>query len=284
MTTPDLAGRLGLFARTFVRASAAEVADAVAGAGYALAHWNFAAIGRSTLAAEVTDAEFREVAAAFRQAGVGIPSASATFNLIHPDEELRRAQLAEAVELIGRIGLVGAEVVTLCTGTRDAGNMWRAHPGNTAPEAWRDLRAGLDVLLEAAAGAGIVLGVEPEAGNVVVDAPAAARLLGELGDGAPIGIVLDPANLLTPATLPQQERILTEAVELLGPRVVGAQAKDVVAGGYSAAGAGGMDYDLVFRLLARLGPVPLVVQDVTEADAARVREDLLHRHAAALVR
>ncbi|MFC4948693.1 sugar phosphate isomerase/epimerase family protein [Pseudonocardia sp. GCM10023141] len=282
MTGHGLSPRLGIFARTFPRETAAEVAAAVGATGYALAHWNFAAIGLPTLAVDVDDAEFHRVRAAFDGAGIAIPSASATFNLAHPDAELRALRLAEAVKLIRRVGVLGVEVVTLCTGTRDTENMWRAHPGNSDPDAWRDMRAGLDVLLAAASGAGVVLGVEPERGNVVADARAAARLLDELGDSAPIGIVLDPANLLVPETIPYQQRILTEAVDLLGPRVVGVQAKDVVASGYSAAGAGLMDYPLVFRLLERLAAVPLVVQDATEADAERVRHDLLRWHAAAV--
>ena len=36
-----------------------------------------------------------------------------------------------------------------------------------------------------------------------------------------------------------------------------------------------MDYALVFRLLAELPPVPLIAQDVEEADAPRVHADLL---------
>jgi sugar phosphate isomerase/epimerase len=153
--------------------------------------------------------------------------------------------------------------------------MWRAHPDNVAADAWTDLRRTLDVLLEAARGAGIKLGVEPEPGNVVQDAPTAARLLEELGEGAPIGIIFDAANLLTPRTIERQEQILGEAVDLLGPRIIGAQAKDVVESGHSAAGAGMMDYRLVLAQLERIAPIPLIVQDADESDAARVRDDLL---------
>ena len=72
-------------------------------------------------------------------------------------------------------------MVTLCTGTRDPQNMWRAHPDNQTAQAWTDLRATLDVLLDAARDAGVQLGVEPEFANVVADAPTAARLLEQLG-------------------------------------------------------------------------------------------------------
>jgi sugar phosphate isomerase/epimerase len=206
---------------------------------------------------------------------VGIPSVSATFNAIHPDTELRAAQTAQAVRLIGLVPELGADVVTLSSGTRDPDNMWRAHPGNLAEAAWADLRRTLDDLLAAAGDAGVCLGIEPEPGNVVRDARVAAQLLDELGHDAPVGIVLDPANLLSPETVARQSEILAEAVDLLGASVISVQAKDVVASGYSAAGAGLMDYPGLFRQLARLAAVPVIVQDAHEGDAARVREDLL---------
>jgi sugar phosphate isomerase/epimerase len=273
----EFEARLGIFARTFRRSTAAEVAAAVRDAGYALGHWNFAAIGLPTLTDDVT--EFIGVRAAFDGVGITIPSVSATFNLIHPDTDFRAELIERATRLIGLAGLLGADVVTLCTGTRDPQNMWRDHPDNTRPEAWRDLRAGLDVLLPAAVEANVTLGVEPEVGNVIRDATAAARLLDELGVDAPIGIIFDPANLLSPATIDRQEEILTDAVDQLGPRIIGVQAKDVVESGYSAAGAGSMDFDLVFRLLDRVAAVPVIVQDATEDDAARVRADLVRWHA-----
>jgi len=251
------------------------VAPEVRQAGYAIAHWNFAALGRPTLADGVDDEEFARVRTSFDAVGVAIPSVSVSYNIVHPDKEFRERQTAAAVELIGRIRLIGADVATLCSGTRDPDDMWRIHPDNDKPDAWSDLRATLDVLLDAAAAAGVRLGVEPEPGNIVRDASVAARLLDELGPDAPIGIIFDPANLLSPATIAQQKEVLTDAIDMLGARVIGAHAKDVVGSGYSAAGAGMMDYHLVFRLLSRVAPVPLIAQDVLESDAARVHDDLV---------
>jgi sugar phosphate isomerase/epimerase len=275
VTDDDLASRLGIFARTFRRHTPAEVAAAVSAAGYALAHWNFAAIGRATLAADVDEDQFSVVRNAFHDHGLGIPSVSGTFNMINPHIDLRDQQIEAAIRLIRLVGVLGADVVTLCTGTRDPDNMWQAHPGNTDPSAWSDLRRSLDPLLEAASDAGVRLGVEPELGNVVRDAPTAARLLDELGADAPVGIVLDPANLLTPDTIDQQDKIVGEAIDLLGERVISIQAKDVVSSGHAAAGAGLMDYPALFAQLTRIDPVPVIVQDASEDDARRVRADLL---------
>ena len=270
-----LSDRLGIFARTFPRETPEAVAAEVQQAGFAMAHWNFAALGKPTLAEGVDDDTFARVRAGFDAVDVAIPSVSVTYNVVHPDKELRERQTAAAVDLIGRIPSLGAGVATLCSGTRDPENMWRSHPDNAEPDAWSDLRATLDVLLDAAVTAGIRLGVEPEPGNIVRNAPLAERLLDELGPDAPIGIIFDPANLLSPATIARQEEILSDAIDMLGARIIGAHAKDVVESGYAAAGAGMMDYHLVFRLLSRVAPVPLIAQDVAESDATRVHDELL---------
>jgi hypothetical protein len=61
------------------------------------------------------------------------------------------------------------------------------------------------------------------------------------------------------------------AIDLLGHRIIGAHAKDIAA----AAGREQLDYHLVFRLLARVPAVPVIVQDVEGSDAARVHDELV---------
>ena len=274
--TGGLAERLGIFARTFPRDTPEEVAAAVARAGYPLGHWNFAAVGRSTLAADVGRAEVAAVRRAFDRAGVAIPSVSATFNVIHPDPARRAAQTAQAARLIGLVPELGPRLspcalapatLTTCGGPTRA--TWPATPGPTCggplTPCWRP---------------------RTRPGCALASSPSRATSCGTPGrqrgswaswaTTPPAGVVLDPANLLTPETISHQSELLAEAVDLLGPRVVGIQAKDVAASGAAAAaGAGLRDYPAVLGQLARLPPVPLIVQDASEADAARVRADLL---------
>jgi sugar phosphate isomerase/epimerase len=275
---------LGIFARTFPRSSPEEAAAAVAGAGFGLVQLNLSAVGWPTLpaAGELGALDFGAVRGAFDERGIGIWGLSASYNMIHPDPELRAAQTEAAVALIGRAPELGATAVTLCTGTRDPDNMWQRHPGNDSGDAWQDLRASLDRLLPAAAAAGVRLGIEPEPGNVISDAARARRLLDELGGDAGLtGIVFDPANLVTVDTAGQQENILGGAASLLAGSIFCVHAKDVVVSGYAAAGTGKLDYGLVFRLLAGMADgTPLIVQDAAEDDVARVRDFLL-AHAAA---
>jgi len=271
--------RLGIFARIFRRGSADEVAAAVAAAGFDLVQLNLNSFGLATIP-DVDTVDFASIRSAFDRHGVAIWGLSATYNMIDPDPAKRTASTHAAVALIARAPELGASAVTLCSGTRDPDDIWRGHPGNDDPSAWADMRVTLDRLLPVAAAAGVLLGIEPEIANVVKDAPAARRLLAELGDeAAHVGIVLDPANLLTPATIDRQRDILTAAVDLLGEYVICLHAKDVVDSGYAAAGSGDLDYALVFRLARELPhSVPTIVQDTTEDDAPRVAA-FLREHA-----
>ena len=281
--TPTRVPGLGIFARTFARDSAAGVAAAVAGHGFDLTQLNLSSMGGPTLPPLDAPPDYSAIAAAFVDAGVQIWGLSATYNVIHPDLDFRQAETAKAVALIEAAGRIGVTAVTLCTGTRDPGNMWTAHPDNTSAAAWSDLLNTLHQLIPAARAAGVRLGVEPEGGNVIRDTAAALRLLSDLGrDAEVIGVVLDPANLLTPDTVPDQHRVLTDAFATLGPSTICVHAKDVVAQGeYSAAGRGSLDYALVMELHAALPvAVPIVIQDAAEADVDRTRRFLVDHMAA----
>ena len=275
---------LGIFARTFPRASAGEAAAAVAAAGFGLVQLNLSAVGLPTLPgpAETSELDFGAIGRAFEESGIGVWGLSASYNMVHPDPAVRAGQTAAAVALIGRAPELGVTAVTLCTGSRDPDNMWHRHPGNDEPSAWHDLRASLDALLPAAAAAGVRLGIEPEPGNVIADAGRARRLLDELGGDAQLtGIILDPANLVTVATAGRQADILAAAAEELAGAIFCLHAKDVVESGYAAAGTGQLDYGLVLALLAGTpAGTPLIVQDAAEDDVARVRDFLLAQAAA----
>lgn len=269
---------LGIFARVFPRDSASGVAGAVASAGFHVTQLNLSSMGHPTLPPAGLELDLGAIRDAFRSNHVQIWGLSATYNTVHPDTSRRLEDTVKAKALIARSGELGAHFVTLCTGTRDPQDMWRRHPDNGTEESWRDLRATLDMLLPVAEAAGVRLGIEPESANVVADAARAARLIAELGaDARLIGIVLDPANLVTISRISEQEAILQAAFEALGNDVVALHAKDVAAGGgYAAAGIGQLDYDLIFELYARLpSPVPIIIQDAEEADVPRTRDFLV---------
>jgi sugar phosphate isomerase/epimerase len=267
---------IGVFARCFPRNSVDDLAEAVRSAGFTLLQFNFAAIGLPTLNPAAQPGDLETVARAFGRRGISLWGLSATYNAIHPDPAIRAACTRQAARLIALSHHLGVKAVTLCTGTRNPHDMWAGHPDNASAAAWHDLRSALDVLLPEAAAAGVRLGIEPEPGNVIADVHFAHRLLNDLGgDAENVGIVLDAGNLVTPATLRRQREILTEAVDLLASHIICFHAKDLDGAGPAPLGEGCLDYDLIIARAQRLEPlVPIIIQDVAEADAARSRNFL----------
>jgi sugar phosphate isomerase/epimerase len=61
--------------------------------------------------------------------------------MCHPDPEQRRTGLRRLRVLATSCSRLGTSKIHLCSGTRDRDNMWRRHPDNDTPEAWRDMSA-----------------------------------------------------------------------------------------------------------------------------------------------
>jgi sugar phosphate isomerase/epimerase len=162
---------------------------------------------------------------------------------------------------------LGIPLVTLCTGTRDRENMWRAHPENGSPGAWADVLETMHGALAVAAQAGVALAIEPEHGNVVSDAARARALLDTLRAGDRLRVILDPANLWA-AERPQRD-VLQKAFDLLGADLGIAHAKDRAADGNTCAlGRGLVDFDAFFGLLESAGFTgPVIMHGFEEADA-----------------
>lgn len=246
--------RLGIFARTFARPSLEGVLDAVAGHGLKETQFNMSVAGLPSMPDEIDPALADRVREAAAGRDVRLAAVSGTFNMAHPDEEIRRDGLRRLGVISGSCGRLGTPVITLCTGTRDRENMWRRHPDNGTPEAWRDLLATMQVALETAEEHGVTLAFEPEINNVVDSAQRGRRLLDEMRSPR-LKVVMDAANLFDaedPARrLDHSEEVLYEAFELLGDDIVIAHAKDVRASGeFVAAGKGDLDYDLYLKHLA----------------------------------
>jgi sugar phosphate isomerase/epimerase len=263
---------LGIFARTFTRRTVDDVFAAIARHHLHEVHFNFACAGLPTMpeAIELPRLQhIRKIALQHRLVLVGV---SGTFNMIHPDPQHRRDGLRRLGILAAACGRLETNLITLCTGTRDPENMWRAHPDNDSEGAWKDLTTSMTKALTTADKHGVQLGVEPEIGNVVSSARKARRLLDELRSPR-LKIVLDPANLFGPGDLRRSTEILDEAFDLLGPDLVMAHAKELVAPGEAggrALGEGVLDWDHYLHLLRAANfSGPLIMHGFAEADVDR---------------
>ena len=203
-----------------------------------------------------------------------------TFNMCHPDGEVRAAGLRRLRVLAEACPRMGVSMIHICTGTRSRGNIWSRHPDNQSPEAWRDMAACVGRAAEIARQAGVVLGFEPEVSNVVDSAKKARRLLDQIGSSH-LKVTIDGANLFHAGELAHMDDVLDQAFELIGKDVVMAHAKDLNHDGDAGdlpVGQGKLDYDRYLSLLHKYGfRGPLLMHSLSEPQVPGCVKFLRHK-------
>ncbi len=260
---------LGIFSRTYAPAGVDGIFARIARDGFQAVQFNFASAGLPSLPENFPATVVEDVMAAATRHGLTLCAISGTYNMAHPDAARRRADRVGFGNVVRAAGQMRVPLVTLCTGTRDATNMWSAHADNGSAAAWSTLRAELDFALELAERYGVALGVEPEHGNVIANARLARRLLDEVASPR-LRIVMDAANLLPPGDLGRQREVISEAVSLLGADLGLVHTKDLgPAGEAVAAGRGVVEFPHFLKQIRSAGyRGPLVSHNLPEQDAA----------------
>ncbi len=260
--------KIGIFAKTFARKTLEDTLDAVAAHGISRVQFNMACAGLPSMPDEISLELADRIRAADAARGIEMAAVSGTFNMIHPDPAVREAGLRRLGVLAGAARAMGTGLITLCTGSRDRQDMWRRHPDNDLPDAWRDLTAGLERALALAEQHDVTLGFEPEVANVIDTAEKGRRLLDEMRSPR-LKVVFDAANLFRAGDLARMPDVLGGAFDLLGNDIVLAHAKDLSRdgeAGHQAAGTGVLDYDLYLKLLRHHGySGPLVLHGLEES-------------------
>lgn len=247
--------QIGIFAKTFSRPTLEGVLDAVISHGLGCVQFNLACAGLPSMPDQITPDVASRIRSATADREITIAALSGTFNMIHPDLEIRRDGLRRLREMACVCGRLGTSVISLCTGSRDEDDMWRYHPENSSAEAWRDLVVSIREALSFAADYDLTLAIEPETNNVVDSARKARRLLDEMATSR-LKIIIDPANLFRVGEMPRIQEVFDDAFELLGGDIVIAHAKDFVeedgAIRHVAAGRGALDYDYYATWLRKI--------------------------------
>ncbi len=263
--------RLGIFAKTFPGSNPETVLRAASQAGFACVQYNMACSGLPAMPDDIQPAAAEAIARASLHTGIEIAAVSGTYNMIHPDRFVREQGHRRLDMLASRAKAMGTRLITLCTGTRDAQDQWKHHPDNASKEAWRDLLDSMTIALEIAARHDVDLGIEPELANVVNSAARAEQLIKEM-QSPRLKIVLDAANLFEQVDIGEQRRIVSSAINGLGPYIAMAHAKDRDAGGsFVTAGKGVLDYSHYVSCLNAAGfDGPLVTHGLAAEEAAGV--------------
>lgn len=262
---------LGIFAKTFSGSDPQTVMQASRDAGFSAVHYNFSCSGLPAMPDHVDDATLTAITAAAKSVGVSIAGLSGTYNMAHPDPAIRFDGAKRLRCVIAAAGVIGAPIVTLCTGSRDADDQWRDHPDNGTDAAWSDMLRSMQDALQAAEEYGVDLGIEPELANVISNVKQAERLLREF-DSNRLKIVLDPANLFEREDDVTREALVEDAVDRLGPHIAMAHAKDRAPdGSFVAAGSGVVDFGhFIARLRGAGFDGPLIAHGCTADEAPAV--------------
>jgi sugar phosphate isomerase/epimerase len=263
--------RLGIFAKIFPGNNAGEMMAAVRAAGYECTQFNMTCVDLPAMPDEIPASAIAEIAAARQSSGVEISALSGTYNMIHPDPAVRATGLRQLGVMINAARDLGVPLVTLCTGSRDAADMWHHHPDNATPEAWSDLFTEMEKAVALAEAAGVDLGIEPEQANVITSASDSLRLIGAMGSKR-IRIILDPANLFEQADRDEARSIVAAAIDALADRISMAHGKDRrLDGSFATVGTGVVDFpDFIARLRAAGFDGPLVTHGLTAEEAPGV--------------
>ena len=263
--------KLGIFAKTFSGDEPQAVLNAVRDAGYECVQYNWACAGLPSMPDKIDPEHIANTQAALQAKALSAVALSGTFNMIHPDPQVRNTGLRRLSVVIDSAAALGIPMVTLCTGSRNPDDQWQAHPDNDLPAAWQDMAAIMEQALDMAQRSGVYLGVEPELGNTVNSIAKAKRLM-EQFDTPGLRIVLDPANLFEIASDDVRRDIIEDAINQLAPYISLCHAKDRYADGrFCAAGDGVIDYPHYLASLKAIGfDGPLVTHGLNAEDAPRV--------------
>lgn len=235
----------------------------------------------------------------FRDHDLPISGISAYTNMIHPDPDVRRANVERVKEILRHARDFGSPYVISETGTMNPDSEWDSHPDNRSERAYELARETLADFAQTAWDHGATFLMETYVNNVIGSVRETARAFHDVNHPG-LELLMDPTNFFDADNIDDQKGTLDEVFDVLGDRVRVAHAKDVKRAGADkqekhadigdddalashtfrgvgeielpAAGLGAMDYDHYVKRLSERSPnVPLIIEHLDEADVPRAK-------------
>ncbi len=257
--------RIGICTTDFPTMPADELFGRIARMGYECLQFSFASAAETgeeagpalEIPEKITARTIDCVSGCSRKYKLPIIAVNGTFNMAHPDAEVRDEGVRRFGLLADAVKELGCSVISLCTGTRNRDSLWRPHTDNQTCEAWNDSLDTMRRLCDIAEARGLTLAMETEASNVVCTAERARRMMDEAASPA-LKMIIDPANLFLPGTARPENAapVLENAFRCFGKDIVIAHGKDIRPGDgidFCGTGLGMVDFSLMLRLLRQYG-------------------------------
>lgn len=247
-----------------------QLTDKVAAMGFALLQAHFPAGCDRALA--------RRLGRAAAASGLSVVAVSGYANPLRPAEAPMGSSLADLAGLIELMPMLGAHILVSWSGTYGAG-LLDDHPENRSAAAWDQLRRSVDELLPLLDEAEASLAIEPFYTHVLGDVARLTQFCAELKSPY-LGIVLDPPNLLPPATWDSQAKRITALTTALAPYTRLVHLKDMRLDDgrleLPGPGLGLLDYPALLAAIERAQLyAPLIIEHVTIEQAAAARRFVL---------
>lgn len=195
-------------------------------------------------------------------------------NLANPDPVQLRAIKERYAANIRFASLLGCGVVGTETGAPNT--EYKPSAECRSREALECFIENLREVVSYAEKAGVIVAIEPVYKHIVYSPQRAREVLDAIGSPN-LQIIFDPVNLLSAENLSDRERVLDDAMRLLGKAIAVVHIKDYVVknGGLSAvaAGEGEMDYTGIMRFIKREKPyIQVTLENTVPENAVAARE------------
>jgi sugar phosphate isomerase/epimerase len=217
---------------------------------------------------------------AFARHDVVIAEVGRWVNLLDPDSEKRRANLATVTEGLALAEAVGARCCVDIAGSFSPTSWYGPHPDNLSPRFFDAAVENARKVIDAVKPRRTTFCYEMMAWSLP-DSPDACLRMAKAVDRRSFSIHLDPCNLVnSPARYYASSELIRECYRKLGPRVASVHAKDLAWEVEMAVhfrevriGLGSIDYGVLLTEHARYAPeAPLMLEHLKEEaeyDAAR---------------
>ena len=170
------------------RPTTKELFEAAAGYGFTKMQFDFSSVCDEQMPETIERSLLQEIREAADRTGIEIVAVNGTFNMIHPDKQVRLDGLKRLETIARSCKTLGCSIITLCTGSRNVENMWSRHEDNDKPQAMEDLMGTMGKALEIARKYDLVLGIECEPSNCIDSAEKAERMFEAFGRDEHLGV------------------------------------------------------------------------------------------------
>jgi sugar phosphate isomerase/epimerase len=245
-----------------------------------------------------------EIRDKFRDANLPVVAVSAYTNLVHPNPEKRKANIAYIKMMMERALDLGCPYVASETGTYNKESDWVWDDHNATEAAYEEACEIIYDVTKFAREAGAVYIVENYVNNVIGSVEQVLRLFKDI-NLPNLRLLCDPTNYFDESNIDDVDTQLRRIFDALGDKMVVAHAKDCKRttdtgekhaaidadeshsfrgfGGVElpAAGLGVLNYGLYTKLLAKDHPnIPIIIEHLDENDIGRAQgflKDVLKR-------